>query len=206
MADIKFKRSAVAGKVPATTDLELGQLAINTFDGKLFIKKDNGTPAIVEVGAGGGGSMIYPGSGIAVSSGSSWSTSLTPPSGDVVGTTDTQTLSSKRIVSRAIIQTSNSFLSWNSNNYDQYSLTALASSLTMDADSGSPTEGQKMLFRIKDNGTARGFGWLIGSAKGFRPVGVTLPTTTVPSKVLYIGCIFNSTDNIWDVVAVSREA
>jgi len=51
MADIKFKRSAVPGKVPTTTDLELGQLAINTNDGKLFIKKDDGTPSIVEIGA-----------------------------------------------------------------------------------------------------------------------------------------------------------
>ena len=51
MADIKFKRSAVAGKVPTTADLELGQLAINTNDGKLFIKKDDGTASIIEIGA-----------------------------------------------------------------------------------------------------------------------------------------------------------
>lgn len=51
MADIKFKRSAVPGKVPTTADLELGQLAINTNDGKLFLKKDDGTASIVEIGA-----------------------------------------------------------------------------------------------------------------------------------------------------------
>jgi len=37
---IKIKRSAVAGKVPTTTSLELGELAINTYDGKLFIQQD----------------------------------------------------------------------------------------------------------------------------------------------------------------------
>lgn len=52
---IKLKRSAVAGKAPVVGDLELGELAINTYDGKLYTKKDNGTASIVEIGAGGGG-------------------------------------------------------------------------------------------------------------------------------------------------------
>ena len=51
---IKVKRSAVAGKVPAVGDLELGELAINTFDGKLFLKKNvSGNESIVDVTAGG---------------------------------------------------------------------------------------------------------------------------------------------------------
>lgn len=49
---IKIKRSAVAAKVPATTDVQLGELAINTYDGKLYLKKNDGTETIVEVGAG----------------------------------------------------------------------------------------------------------------------------------------------------------
>ncbi len=53
---IQVKRSAVASKVPTTGDLDLGEIAINTFDGKMFIKKDNGTASIVEIGSGGGGS------------------------------------------------------------------------------------------------------------------------------------------------------
>lgn len=52
---LKLKRSAVASKVPAVGDLELGELAVNTYDGKLYTKKDNGTASIVEIGAGGGG-------------------------------------------------------------------------------------------------------------------------------------------------------
>jgi hypothetical protein len=50
-AQIKVKRSNLVGKAPVVGDLELGELAINTFDGKLFLKKDNGTASIVEVGA-----------------------------------------------------------------------------------------------------------------------------------------------------------
>lgn len=51
--NIKLKRSAVQGKVPATTDLDFGELAINTYDGKLFLKKDDGTESIVDVTSGG---------------------------------------------------------------------------------------------------------------------------------------------------------
>jgi hypothetical protein len=49
---IKLRRSAVAGRVPTTAQLELGELAINTRDGKIFIKQDvNGTESIVEFSA-----------------------------------------------------------------------------------------------------------------------------------------------------------
>lgn len=41
--------------------------------------------------------MVYPGAGIAVSTGSAWGTSKTSPSGTIVGTTDTQTLTNKTI-------------------------------------------------------------------------------------------------------------
>lgn len=51
---IKLKRSAVAGKAPAVGDLELGELALNTYDGKLYTKKDNGTASIVELSGGSG--------------------------------------------------------------------------------------------------------------------------------------------------------
>ena len=52
---IKLKKSAVPGKAPAVGDLQLGELALNTYDGKVFMKKDNGTASIVEIGGGGGG-------------------------------------------------------------------------------------------------------------------------------------------------------
>ena len=40
MANIKVKRSAVPGKIPLTTDLQLGEFAVNTHDGKVYIKKN----------------------------------------------------------------------------------------------------------------------------------------------------------------------
>jgi hypothetical protein len=46
---LKLKRSAVSGKQPTTSSLALGELAVNTVDGKVFLKKDNGVQTIVEL-------------------------------------------------------------------------------------------------------------------------------------------------------------
>lgn len=60
---IKIKRSNVHNKVPQTTDLELGELALNTYDGKLFLKKNDGQESIVQLGQFGyTGSVGYTGS------------------------------------------------------------------------------------------------------------------------------------------------
>jgi len=45
---ILLKRSSTASKVPATTDLDLGELGYNSHDGRLFAKKNDGADAIVE--------------------------------------------------------------------------------------------------------------------------------------------------------------
>jgi hypothetical protein len=47
---IKLKRSATSGAVPTTGSLELGEVAINTYDGKMYIKKNDGTESVVEIG------------------------------------------------------------------------------------------------------------------------------------------------------------
>lgn len=41
MADpkIRIRRSATPGNIPTTAQLDLGELAINTYDGRLFLKK-----------------------------------------------------------------------------------------------------------------------------------------------------------------------
>ena len=48
---IKIKRSAVSGNAPTTAQLELGELALNTYDGKLFTEINTGSPSIVEIGS-----------------------------------------------------------------------------------------------------------------------------------------------------------
>ena len=67
---IKLKSSVVPGKVPLTTDLDIGEIAINSEDGKLYIAKTtSGTvTSVVEIGAGGGGS--YDPAAVAITGGS----------------------------------------------------------------------------------------------------------------------------------------
>jgi len=46
---ILLKRSGVQGKVPTTASLDLGELALNTYDGKAFLHKSGSTDEIVEI-------------------------------------------------------------------------------------------------------------------------------------------------------------
>ena len=47
---IKLKRSSVAGNIPSTSDLALGEVAINTADGKMYLKKSvDGTDSIIDL-------------------------------------------------------------------------------------------------------------------------------------------------------------
>ena len=50
--NIKLRRSATQGSIPTTSNLDLGELAINTYDGKLYVKKTFGSlDRVVQVGS-----------------------------------------------------------------------------------------------------------------------------------------------------------
>lgn len=93
----------------------------------------------------------------------------------------------------------------NGNSSDLFVAEGLTGAVTLAAPSGTPVNGQKLLIRLKDNGTARAITWTTSSG-GYRAIGITLPTTTVISKVIYVGCVYNSTDLFWDAVATVTEA
>ena len=90
----------------------------------------------------------------------------------------------------------------NVDEYEQETITALSSALTINAPTGTPTNGMKLVLRITDDGTARGLTW----NAIFRIIGTTLPTTTTANKTIYVGLIYNTTATTWDVVAVKEEA
>jgi hypothetical protein len=54
MAKLLHKRNATAGVAPLALELDLGELAINTADGKVYVRKADNT--VVEVGGAAGGS------------------------------------------------------------------------------------------------------------------------------------------------------
>ena len=124
------------------------------------------------------------------------------PAGVVVGTTDTQTLTNKRTDPRVVSAASASTLTPSIATADQYAYTALASDLTINAPTGTPVDGNKLIFRIRDNGTSRALTW----NATYTVIGVDLPTATTANKMLYVGCIYNAADTQWDVIAVTIQA
>ena len=46
---LKLKRSAVLGRIPTTASLDLGELAINTVDGKIYFKQSGSFEKILEL-------------------------------------------------------------------------------------------------------------------------------------------------------------
>lgn len=113
-----------------------------------------------------------------------------------------RTLTNARITKRVGTTASSGSLTIDSDSYDMYTVTALAAAIIMNNPTGTPTEGQPLLMRFKDNGTARAFTW---SGSQWRAMGVTLPTTTVISKTLYVGTVWNAADSKWDVIAIGQE-
>lgn len=151
---VKLKRSAVAGKVPSTTDLALGELAVNTYDGKLYTKRDvSGTASVVWVG-GKRVASIADGTSITVDADAT----------DIATQTNTQS----------------------------------AGTLSINAPSGSPVDGQQILFRIRTT-NVQTLSWnsaFTGSTD------LSLPTASSGnSKWDYLGFIYNSTAAKWHLIA-----
>ena len=48
---IQLKRSSTQNDVPTTSDLSLGELAVNTYHGRVYTEKNDGSASIVEVGS-----------------------------------------------------------------------------------------------------------------------------------------------------------
>jgi len=46
---VQLKRSSLSGKVPGTGSLNLGELAINTYDGKIYLRRSGSTDTVQEV-------------------------------------------------------------------------------------------------------------------------------------------------------------
>lgn len=120
----------------------------------------------------------------------------------IVGRATTDTLTNKRINPREVTTASAATVTTDSDVTDIQTITAQAAGLTLANPTGTPVQGQALIYRIKDNGTARA----ITFGANFRALGITLPTTTVISKTLYICAIYNSTDTKWDVVSVPQQA
>ena len=122
------------------------------------------------------------------------------PSGVVVGTTDTQTLTNKRVTRR--LTTTNApgaTPTTNSDNVDIMNFTGLSTAITSMTTnlSGTPVDGDLLEFRFTDNGTARAITW----GASFSATTVALPTTTVISTMLRV--LFEYNGSTWACIATA---
>lgn len=122
---------------------------------------------------------------------------------DITVTADsTTTFSNKRINPRIVTAasyTTDTGTSLSVATADIFQVTAQAGALKFNNPGGSPVNGQKLIIRIKDNGTARA---LTYDTQFRASSDLALPTTTVVNKTLYMGFIYNSADTKWDLVAL----
>lgn len=125
--------------------------------------------------------------------------------GAFIGPTATQTLSGKRITKRESTAASSSSLTIASDSTDVQTVTALAADMTINAPSGTPTQGQGLVLRIKATGASRNLTWTTGSAGAFREMGASLPASVAQDKTVYVGSMYNTTDSRWDVLVVNEE-
>jgi hypothetical protein len=142
-------------------------------------------------------------SALTVANGGTGATTLAGAS--IVTYTGTETLTNKRIDPRTVSVATASTLTPDVSLYDQYSYSALASALAINAPTGTPVDGTKLIFRILDNGTTRTITW---NATFTSMVGTAFTNTfaTTVSKTTYFGCIYNLVYTRWDVVAVTTQA
>lgn len=122
---------------------------------------------------------------------------------DITVTADsTTTFSNKRINPRIVTAasyTTDTGTALDVSTCDEFDVTAQAGALKLKNPGGTPVNGQKLIVRIKDDGTARA---LTYDTQFRASSDLALPTTTVLGKTLYMGFIFNSADTKWDLLAV----
>jgi hypothetical protein len=116
----------------------------------------------------------------------------------------TNTLTNKRITHRITTISSSATPTINTDNCDCVTITALGTAITSMTSSlsGTPNNFDKLIIRVKDDGSARGITW----GTGWEAKGVALPTTTVTSKVLTLGFLYDTVTSKWGLVASAQEA
>lgn len=80
-------------------------------------------------------------------------------------------------------------------------ITALTTAAELQEPTGTPVNGNKLLARIKDDGTARALTY----HSIYQGIADTLPSSTVAGKVLYLGFRYNSNVTKWQLVAIVQE-
>ncbi len=182
-----FTRNHTLGIVDSTS-------AASSITGGLIVATTLGTTA-TSVGIGGGNVNA---GGTVTADIATITTSGTVAGSSIMTLTATQTASAKHFTPQEQTVSSSATVTPVSITNDIVTITAQAAGLTVAAPTGTPTQGDRLTIRIKDNGTARAITWNAIYRAGTT---VALPTTTTISKTLYVLFVYNSTDVKWDFLA-----
>lgn len=98
---------------------------------------------------------------------------------------------------RVVSITSSATPTLNADTTDDYEITALAISTTIKNPTGTPFDGQIILYRIKDNGTPRS----ISYDTAFVDLTGSAPNTTTTSKVTLVCARYSSSRGKWEIFA-----
>lgn len=114
----------------------------------------------------------------------------------------TDTLTNKRVTQRVVTLSSSTTFTPDGDNSDMtyMNMTGVAGTLTIAAPTGTPTDGQKLILRIK---TTNAQTYSFNATYRFSTT-TTAPTTLAAGKTDYIGLIWTAVDSKWDVVAVDQ--
>jgi hypothetical protein len=192
------------GNQIAPTQEAVKKYVVNTLDDSMTVVRDSLTDIRSELNGKGNGTVtsiqVVGGTGATVTPTTAVTTSGVYTVTPEVSSATYNTLTNKRITYRtggAASYTTSVTIAADS--VDMFVITAQAGALLFNAPSGTPTQGQMLLIRIKDNGTARALTW----NAIWRSGDVTLPTTTTINKTLYMEFLYNTTDSKWDIVGKS---
>ncbi len=157
------------------------------------------TGGVLAVSSGGTGATTL--TGLVVGNGTSSLTAVSAPTGTVVGTTDTMTVSNKRITRRVVTVTQSATPAIDTDNTDVASITGLAQPITSMSTNltGTPVDGDTLIVRITDNGITQAIAW--GSS--FEPSTIAPPSTTVASAMIMAGFMWNIATSKWRCIAVA---
>ena len=104
-------------------------------------------------------------------------------------------------VPRLLSIVSGTSLSPNLDLYENYEITALATDIIINNPVGNLHDFHKLLFRIKDNGSAKQITW----GSNFIAGGIDLPAETMDGKISHIGFIWSSAISKWMCIASLTE-
>lgn len=116
--------------------------------------------------------------------------------------TGVQTLTNKRVTPRQVVMADAANVTPTSDTADinTFTSTQVAGTLTINAPTGTPTDGQKLVLRLKSTNAQT---YSFNATYAFSTT-VTAPVTLAAGKTDYIGLMWNATNTKWDVVAVDQ--